>query len=348
MSRRTLAIVVAVPLTGLLLIAALALPIPYVLYEPGTTVDLLSTERGEERIQVDGHQAYYDGGELRMTTIYVTQPGDSITLGSALFGWLDRDDSVQAYDAVYAPDETEEENDAESALQMSTSQDVATAVALTDLGYDVPVVPVVGRVTKDAPADGKLEVADRFVTIGGTPIKTLDDVSKAVSASKVGEPLAFVVERKGARETIQVEPRRIEGRPRVGIEVGVDYEFPFDVHVNIAENIGGPSAGLMFSLSIYDTLTPGSLTDGRIVAGTGTIDPDGQVGPIGGIQQKIASARDAGAELFLVPESNCDEAVDAPADDVRLVKVATMSEARKAIETYADDPDADLPTCEDD
>lgn len=352
MSRRTLATVIAVPLTGLLLLAAVALPVPYVRYEPGTTLDLLSESEGEERIQVTGRRAYHDGGELRMTTIYATPPGDDIRFGEALAAWVDPDQAVKPYDSVYREDETEEENDEESAIQMSSSQDVAIAVAMTEVGYDVPAVPVVGSVSPDLPAAGRLEPGDHFVSIGGAAIRTWDDVVAAISGATPGEPLEFVVLRDGKRTTVEVSPvvNEVDGekRTQVGIGAGVDYDFPFDVDIEIADNIGGPSAGLFFALSVYDTLTPGSLTGGHVVAGTGTIDPDGKVGPIGGIQQKIAAARDARAELFLVPASNCDEAVGAPAGDVRLVRVSTMNEARTAIETYAADPDADLPSCEDD
>jgi len=347
MSRRTLAIVIAVPLTALLLIAALVLPIPYVLYQPGTTVDVLSTAGGQERIQVSGHKAYYDDGELRMVTIYVTNPGDEISLGTALWGWVSRDDAVKPYDAVYGPGETAKKNDQQSAIQMATSQDDAVAVALKALGYDVPSVPVVSPTEEGLPADGKLEPGDRLITIGGKQIKTWQDVVDAITTSKAGKPLTFVVDRAGTRKTVAVTPKLIEGRVRVGISEAYDYKFPFDVKINIDANIGGPSAGLMFSLSIYDTLTPGSLTGGHIIAGTGEIRPDGMVGPIGGIQQKIAAARDAKAELFLVPAANCDEALGAPKDDVRVARVDTMEQAKETVEAFAADPDADLPSCED-
>jgi PDZ domain-containing protein len=347
MSRRTLAIVIAVPMTAVLLLAALAMPIPYVIYQPGSTVDLLSTVSGKERIQVKGHQAYYDGGELRMATIYVTDPGDEITLATALTGWVRRDDAVKPYDSVYGEDETEQDKDQESAFQMSTSQEDAIAVALNELGEDVKSIPVVSPIEPGFPAAGKLEPGDVFVTIGGAPIKTWEDVVTAVGDAEAGKPLPFVVEHDGERKTIDVTPRKIEGRTRVGISEAYDFEFPFDVSIDIDANIGGPSAGLMFALSVYDTLTPGSLTGDHIVAGTGTIAPDGTVDPIGGIQQKIAVARDAKAELFLVPAANCDEAVGAPNDDVRLAKVENFAQARQVIETYAADPDADLPSCED-
>lgn len=347
MSRRTLAIVIAVPLTALLLIGALALPVPYVRYQPGATVDVLSTAGGKERIQVKGHKAYYDDGELQMVTIYVTEPGDEISLGNALVAWVSRDQAVRPYASVYRDDQTAEENDAQSAIQMSTSQDDAIAVALTALGYDVPVVPLVSSVGEGVPATGKLEPKDRFLSVGGKRVETVQQVADAIGSSPAGEPLVLVVERDGKHERIQVTPREIEDKVRIGIELGFDYRFPFDVTINIDQNIGGPSAGLMFSLSIYDTLTPGSLTGGHIVAGTGEIRPDGTVGAIGGIQQKIAAARDAQAELFLVPAANCDEALGAPKDDVRLARVETMEQARDVLETFAADPDAELPSCED-
>jgi len=347
MNRRTVAILIAVPLTALLLLAALAMPIPYVRFEPGSTVDLLSEAGGQERITVTGHRSYHDGGELRMTTIYATPPRDDITLGEAMLAWIDPDQAVKPYSSVYDDDETPEQDDEQSALQMATSQDVAIAVAMSEAGIDVPVVPVVGLVTPGRPADGKLELRDRFVSIGGARTTTWDDVVEAISTAKAGEPLRFVVERAGKRTTVDVTPVANDGRTQVGIERGLDYHFPFDVHITIDENIGGPSAGLMFALSIYDTLTPGSLTGGRRIAGTGTIDPEGQVGPIGGIQQKIAAARSAKAELFLVPELNCDEVDGAPRGNVRLAMVRTASDARSVIETYADDPDADLPQCPD-
>ena len=133
--------------------------------------------------------------------------------------------------------------------------------------------------------------------------------------------------------------------PRIGIVPGNGFDFPFQVHVNIDPDVGGPSAGLMFSLAIYDTLTPGSLTGDAAVAGTGTMSEDGSVGPIGGIQQKIVGARDDGAELFLVPPDNCADALKAPNGDMRLVRADTMHDAVEALETWVDDPDAALPSC---
>jgi Lon-like protease len=343
MSQRLYAAVMAGALFMVLLVAALALPVPYVVYSPGLTVDVLGEQDGQEIIQVSGHQTYRDGGELRMTTVYVTRAGHRVDLGDAVKAWLSPEEAIYPYDAIYAPDETEEESQRESAVQMVSSQDAAIASALRELGYQVS--PVIEVLDVGPPAEGKLEVRDVLVEIGDTEITTPQSVVDAVDAAPVGEPLAVQVLRRGKPKTVEVTPTVVDGHKRLGIVVGPGFQFPFDVHVDIPESIGGPSAGLMFSLGIYDTLTPGSLTGGADVAGTGTVTAKGKVGPIGGIQQKIVGARDAGASLFLVPPGNCDEALQAPNGDMRLVKATTMHSALTSVEAWVADHDAELPVC---
>jgi PDZ domain-containing protein len=345
MSQRTLAGLLAVPLLIALWVIALTAPLPYVTYKPGLTVDVLAEEGGEEIVEVDGQQAYRDEGELRMTTVYVTQPQTDVHLLELLESWADGEEAVYPYDAVYAPDTTDEDSDTEASVQMVSSQDSAIAVALKALGHDVQPVVEVLHVAKGLPSDGRLKVRDVLLSVGGHPIETPQDVVDAVDEAPVGEPLSFVVRRRGEERTIQVTPRMVDGDKRVGISPGPGFTFPFQVRVDIGDQIGGPSAGLMFSLAIYDTLTPGSLTDGKVVAGSGTITAEGQVGPIGGIQQKIAGAANADAGLFLVPADNCEEASRVETDDIRLARVATFDEALAAVEAWVDDPDADLPTC---
>jgi PDZ domain-containing protein len=350
MTQRTLAGILAVPLLIALWVTAALVPLPYVTYEPGLTVDVLGdNSQGKPIIEVSGRKSYPDDGELRMTTVYVSQPKPegSNNLFELMHDWISDEDAVYPYDAVYRQDETVEQNRQEGAAQMTSSQDAATAVALEELGYDV-TEPAVGAVTDGAPADGRLKTGDVIVQVDGTAVATSQDVVDAVSAAPAGRPVEFVVRRDGARRTVSVTPRTVDGKPQVGIQVGTQAKAKLPVHVsiNINPNIGGPSAGLMFSLGIYDTLTPGSLTGGKTVAGTGTMDASGTVGPIGGIQQKIVGARDAGAQLFLVPPDNCEDALGAPNGDMRLVKADTMHDARLAIEKWVKDPDADLPSCE--
>lgn len=345
MTQRTLAGILAVPLLAALWIVSLTSGLPYVTYEPGVTVDVLGAPDGKEIVQVSGQKTYRDAGQLRMTTVYVTRPQSSVNLFEATSAWISRDDAIVPYDAVYAPDETQEDSKTESAVEMVSSQDSAVAAALTELGYDITPVTEVLNVADGLPADGKLKVRDVLVEIGTTTITSAEDVVTAVRAAPANTPLQFVVRRDDKERTVQITPKKIDGQLRIGITPGPGFDFPFQVSVNIDPTIGGPSAGLLFSLAIYDTLTPGSLTDDAIVAGTGTIDETGQVGPIGGIPQKIAASRDAGAGLFLVPIGNCREAEQSARGDMRLAVVATMHEAVQAIETWTADHDSPLPTC---
>ncbi|PVG83153.1 signaling protein [Nocardioides gansuensis] len=351
MSQRTLSGLLAAPLLVAMWLFVMLSPLPYVTYRPGPTVDILAEQEGKEIVEVSGHQAYYEdgaeGGELRLTTIYVDQPEEDVNLVELMEAWLDDDSAVYPREAVYAPDETDEDKDVESSVQMVSSQDAAIATALKELDYDVEEVVEILHVSKDMPADGKLEVRDVLLRVGDTPIREVQDVVDAVEATRPGQPLPFVVRRDGKELTVEVTPREVDGNPRVGISPGPGFTFPFEVNVDVGDNIGGPSAGLMFSLAIYDTLTPGSLTGGHVVAGSGTIDADGKVGPIGGVQQKIAGAEQAQSELFLMAADNCADAAGVDPGDMLLVSVTTMHEAREAIETWVDDPDATLPTCED-
>ncbi len=346
MSRRILAGLIAVPLLLALSVAAVLLPVPYVTYAPGLTVDVLAEDQGKEIVQVSGHQAYRDDGELRMTTVYVTQPEARVNLLEAMKAWVSPSDALYPYSAVYGAGETTEQSRTESAIQMVSSQDAAIAVALNELGYDVKPVVEILNVTQGLPADGKLKVRDVVLEVNGEKITTVQQIVDLVDQTKPGGAVHFVVRRGGKRMSVDVTPREVDGDLRVGVTPGPGYVFPFQVNVAIPDRIGGPSAGLMFSLAIYDTLTPGSLTDGKIVAGTGTMDPSGKVGPIGGIQQKVVGARQSGAELFLVPAGNCADALGADNGDMRLVKATTMHDAMESIKAWTADPDAQLPSCQ--
>jgi Lon-like protease len=351
MSRRTLAACVAVACLAALWTAALVMPVPYVTYKPGLSVDVLAEEHGKEIVQISGHPVYRDNGELRMTTIYLTRPDRKVNIFEALSAWFSRDDAIYPRSAVYDESQTAEQSETESAVQMVSSQDSATAAALHALGYKFPTVVEALDVTAGLPAQGKLQVRDIFLRVDGKPVKSAQDIVDAVTSAKPGVPVTFVVRRAGKPLTVSITPVPVTDKGgthlRIGVIPGPGYVFPFSVSVNIPEQIGGPSAGLMFSLAIYDTLTPGSLTGGKIVAGTGTIDPDGKVGPIGGIQQKIVTAQNAHAELFMVPADNCEDALGAPDRGMRLVKATTMESAMKSIQEWVKDPNATLPSCED-
>lgn len=346
MSQRTLAGILALPLVvGLWLVAVFA-PLPYVTYTPGITVDVLGEESGEEIVEIEGRDTYRDDGELLLTTVYVSRPGVRVNLFEVMGAWFDRDNAVLPYGAVYAPEQTRQQVEQEGAVQMATSQDVAVAVALQHLGVEVPQQVKVLLVAEGMPAEGVFEVDDVLRSVNGQAVETAQDVVDAVDAAADGEALTFTVVRGGEEVQLEVTPTVVDGDRRIGITPGTGYDMPVDVEVGVDSSIGGPSAGLVFGLAVYDTLTPGSLTGGGTVAGTGTLAADGSVGPIGGVAQKIASSRDEGADLFLVPGANCEEALGARNGDMRLVRVDNFNDAMTSIEAWVDDPAAALPSCE--
>lgn len=346
MSRRTVAWLVAVPLLFLLWGLAALQPLPFVTYSPGVTVDLLDTSGKKPVIEVEGHEVFRDEGQMRLTTIYVSGPEQRVGLFDVLRSWWNDDDAIYPRATVYPEGTTKEQDRAQSQAMMISSQDIAVANALKALGTPVQQVIQVASVQEGTPADGKLRTGDRVLEVNGTPITSPEQVSAVVSKTVAGEPVTFKVVREDEPRSLQVTPAQIDGAPRVGITLGPAFDLPYEVTINVDPNIGGPSAGLMFSLAIYDTLTPGSMTDGRTIAGTGTAELDGSVGAIGGIQQKIAASHKAGAALFFVPKDNCAEALDSPhADQIELVRADTMQSAVDSLEAWVENPDATLPSC---
>ncbi|KRC54742.1 MULTISPECIES: PDZ domain-containing protein [unclassified Nocardioides] len=349
MSQRLIAVCIAGPLALILGGVALAVPLPYASYSPGPTFDMLATDANRaEIIQVDGHKAYYDKGELRFTTVIASSNGDKLTLGDALARWLDPDKAVVPYDVVHPPKQSAEDEEAEGAVQMTTSQDTAKAVALQEMGIEVPTALQVAYVRPEGASVDKLLVRDILKEVDGEPVTDAEQLVRAVQKHKDLSLVELRIQRGDDELTVRIKPKmgEVDGKkvPLIGITPGLGYEFPFDIQLHVDPSVGGPSAGLMFSLAIYDTLTPGSLTGGATVAGTGELAPDGRVGPIGGIAQKIAGAEKAGAELFFVPKDNCADVAGLD-PDLRLVKATTMHEARQALEKWAGDHDAKLPTC---
>jgi PDZ domain-containing protein len=360
MNQRVLAATLAVPLMAALAVVALAVPLPYATYAPGPTIDVLSDPGGKEIIQIPGQQTYRDDGQLRMTTVSVSPKDSDVSLVQVMRDWVDSSDAVYPKESVYPDDKTPDEVRDEGQVQMVSSQDTAVAVALTALGKPVTPALEVLLVKDGSPADGALAVRDLFRKVNGEPLpsdidKASQELRAAIRATPPGQKVTFTVLRDGDEVDVPVVPEEtasdlfgvvpLTGAPEVGIQLGQGFVLPFPVTVTIDPRIGGPSAGLMFSLAIYDTLTPGSLSEGGRVAGTGEIDADGNVGAIGGIQQKIAGAEGDGAQLFLVPADNCEDADGARNGDMRLVKVDTFDTARTAIETWAADHDAKLPSC---
>lgn len=341
-------VLAAVLLVGLLCVAWL-FPVPFVAMSPGPTENTLGDIKGKPIVEVEGAKTYPTKGQLDLTTVAVTSPDQKLELLGAIGGWLDPRVAVVPRDYLYPPDQTPQQVEQQNAEQMTGSQQNAIAAALRVTGKTVTDEVLVQAVVKDAPAVGKLKAGDVIVRIDGTDVRSREDVVAAITKHKVGDTVRFDVRRDG--KPLEVAVRTVEStddpankRPVVGITPTNGYEFPFEVKVNLGQDIGGPSAGTMFALAIVDKLTPGPLTNGKHIAGTGVIDGNGKVGPIGGIQQKIAGAKEKGATVFLVPADNCAAAAQASVKGIQLVRVATLRDAVDALNTLSKGG-KDIPSC---
>jgi PDZ domain-containing protein len=331
------------------------LPSPYVIQRPGPVYDTLGTATDKEGdevplIKIEGADTFKTAGTLDLTTVQVVGNRERTPSWFELaLAWMDSSRAVVPLDSVFPEGVTTEQRDERNATLMVDSQHEATAAALNELGYDTGAqVTVVDAVT-DSPADGTLEPDDVITAIGGTTVDSAGQLREAVQDA-AGDPVTLTILRDGAEKTVEVTPEKhVEGGVTtwlIGVTLRTDYDFPIDVTIQL-DNVGGPSAGMMFALGIIDTLTEGELNGGENVAGTGTIDAAGTVGPIGGIRQKLYGARDAGAEYFLAPASNCDEVVGHVPDGLQVIRTATLDESLAALEVIADGGDVDaLPTCE--
>lgn len=345
MTQRTWAALVAVPLFVALGLYMAVSPLPFVTYAPGLTINVLGDNGGQPIIDVQGHRTFRDDGQLRMTTVSVTQRDARLDLLTLMQAWLSRSDAVYPFASQYGDSGNQQQDAQEGQVEMIRSQDSAVAAALRQLGYQVHPALEILAVTPDMPADGKLKPRDVIRRFNGTPVTADTQLAKLIGEVPEGKSVPVVVERKGKPVTVHIAPTTKDGHRLIGVTLGIGYEFPFKVSVNISDAIGGPSAGLMFALSIYDTLTPGSLTSGGTVAGTGTIDGKGTVGEIGGIQQKIVGARQDGAQLFLVPPANCPDALTSNHGSMRLAKATTLKDAIAEVEAWGKNHDAPLPQC---
>ncbi|MGC5232951.1 YlbL family protein [Streptomyces albogriseolus] len=361
MPRRTATMLASTLMLIALLCAGVFIPVPYAEMSPGPTVNTLGEHDGEPVLQIAGRKTYPTDGHLNMTTVRVTSADYRMNLVEAVYGWLAHDTKVVPHDTLYPDGKTEEESTQENAEEFSQSQESAKVAALKELDVPVKSWVIVSTVVKDAPAEGKLHAGDVIKAVDGKAVKEPSDVADLVTEHRPGEDVVFTIvpaneqaaAEKEKRTPVRTEKVTIttrasddagEKRAVVGISAGTDHTFPFAIDIKLAD-VGGPSAGLMFALGIYDKLTPGSLTGGSFVAGTGTIDDEGEVGPIGGIEMKTVGARDKGAEYFLTPADNCAAAAKDTPDGLTLVKVGTIDDALDALKDIRAGDTADLPTC---
>lgn len=333
MNRRILTVLVAlVPILAFGLLLSVV-TVPFVSLGPGPTYNTLGEVEGKQVVDIEGTKVFPTSGNLNMTTV---AQSDGLTLGQALALWMSGSEQLVPRDLVYPPDKSKDEVDEANNNDFKTSEDAAEYAALSYLG-GYPEAVTVDSVTDPGPSKGKLESGDAIDMVNNTPVANLDEFTAILKNTKPGDQLVVDYRRKGGdigTETITLGDNPDRDYGYLGISV-VDAPWaPFTIEFNLA-NIGGPSAGLMFSLAVVDKLTTGDLNGGKFIAGTGTIDLEGKVGPIGGITHKMEAAVDEGATAFLVPAENCAEALTAHDDDLTLIKVGTLTEAVDGLRTYS-------------
>ncbi|MEO8814180.1 MAG: PDZ domain-containing protein [Mycobacterium sp.] len=329
MSRRILTLVAALmPVVAFVVLLAMV-TVPFVSLGPGPTFDTLGMMDGKQVVDIQGTPTRPTTGHLNMTTV---SQRDGLVLGEALALWLSGREQLMPRDVVYPPGKSRDEVDEDNDADFKQSEQSAEYAALGYLHY--PVAITVADVHDNGPSQNMLQPGDAVDAVNGTPVATVDQFTTLLTATKPGEVAVIDYRRKNAppgtaRITLGKDTDREHGF--LGIAVLDAPWAPFTVDFNLA-NIGGPSAGLMFSLAVVDKLTNGDLAGSNFIAGTGTIKTDGQVGSIGGITHKMIAAQEAGATVFLVPSDNCYEAAS-DNNGLQLVKVDNLSQAVDALHT---------------
>jgi PDZ domain-containing protein len=325
-------------LTGLALVIVLgglggAVPVPFVALGPGPTYNTLGDVGGTQVVAVTGTTTYPTAGNLNMTTVSVR---DGVTLFGAIGLWLSGRDALVPRETVFPPNKTPDQIQQQNTQDFKTSENSAVVAALKYLKY--PFTVQVASVTNGSPSDGVLKPGDRLTTLGATAVASAAEVTAALANTRPGQTVQVGYTRNGTPATgaVTLGNRPDAGQPQgfLGISPADTPNVGFTVSISL-QDVGGPSAGLMFALGVVDKLTPGELNNGTFVAGTGTIDSAGAVGPIGGIPFKLVAAREAGAVTFLVPADNCAEARANAPTGLRLVRVGTLTDAVQDLEMLA-------------
>ncbi len=332
MSRRSLTLLIAGFATLVAIAVAVLVPVPYVILGPGPTLNTLGESGGQPLITIIGRKTYPTVGNLNMVTVsYQGGPGANLNIFQALRAWLDPSEAVVPESELFPPGQTAQQSLAQDTEEMASSQQTATAAAFTVLHIPYQTQVVVMQTVPGTPASKVLKAGDVITAVDGKPVTGATNLSSLITSHPAGTLLEVTVLRDGKTLQLPVRSENSGGTPIIGVEVQEEYKFPFTVKISVGD-IGGPSAGMMFALGIIDKLTQLNLTGGKFIAGTGEITAAGQVQPIGGIQQKMVGARDAGATIFLAPAGNCSDTAGAIPAGLRVVKVSTLAGAISDLE----------------
>jgi PDZ domain-containing protein len=330
-------------------------PAPYVIDKPGPvfntlgSTDALGTTTagaGTPLISIQGKTTYPTKGSLDLLTVsQVGSPEQRPTWLAVATAWLDPSEAVVPIDQAFPPNVSQKQVEQQNQVAMVNSQQDSIAAALSELGFQYPSIVTVVSLPGKSPAAGRVKPGDQVVSVNGTPVGTISQLRDALKQNGAGVEATLGVIRDGSQQTVTVTPKENGGSVVAGINVKMQYQFPFDVQIQL-DKVGGPSAGMMFALGIIDKLTPGAIQGGQKVAGTGTIDQAGTVGPIGGIRQKLYAAKGAGAKWFLAPADNCGEVAGHIPDGLTVFAVKTLKDSLAALDAVrAGSGAASLPSC---
>ena len=332
-------------------------PAPFVIEQPGPVFNTLGSDQAvgssssggsHPLISIPGKVTYPTAGSLDLLTVSVVgdpDPGQRPSWLQIVSAWFQPSKAVLPVDDVFPPGTTSQQSNAQNAALMVDSQQDAVAAALNQLGYQFPQAVAVKEVIPHTPAASVLKTGDQITSVNGKSVESIQSLRDLVRKNGTTKAAEIGIVRSGQASTVSLTPTESQGAPVLGIGAGMDYTFPFDVKIQL-NNVGGPSAGQMFALGIIDKLTPGMLNGGRKVAGTGTIDNRGVIGPIGGIRQKMYAARQSGgASYFLAPASNCDEVTGHIPAGLHVFAVKTLADSLKALHAVRSGGTESLPTC---
>ena len=277
MSRRSLTLAIAGLATVVAIVVAVLLPVPYVILGPGPTLNTLGKSSGQPLITISGHPTYSTTGNLNLVTVsYQGGPGSDMNIFQALRAWLDPSEAVVPETELFPAGQSAQQTQAQDTEQMTSSQETATAAALTQLHIPYRTVVSVVSTVPGYPASTVLKAGDVIEAVDGKPVTDQTSLSSMITAHPTGTVLTLEVLRAGKTLTVPVASKASGGTAVIGVEVQEQYKFPFTVSISVGD-IGGPSAGMMFALGIIDKLTPDNLTGGKFIAGTGEITASGQV-----------------------------------------------------------------------
>lgn len=310
----------------------ITLTVPYAAEGPGPVVDTLGEVDGTKVVDVEAPETFDTTGELSMTTVSVRT---NMTLAQALGRWMFTDDTIVPIDTVIPQDMSDEDVQEANQQAFIQSESAATLAAMDYL--QLPVKIQVAQVLDDMPAADVVELNDIITGVDGEEVSDPVKVQELIQAKQPGDDIELTLDRGGKEVTETVElgenPHQ-SGSALLGVSMLTVPDNDVEVDYNL-QDIGGPSAGMMFSLAVIDKLSPGDLNGGKRVAGTGTIGEDGAIGPIGGIVHKVGAAAEQGSELFLAPAQNCAEAVSRDHGGMVVASVETLDDAISTMEDFA-------------